>query len=475
MTKLNGWKQVCAIFMMFAAALIFLPAVLAAQTFRSMHSFKGPEGANPYAPLIQATDGNLYGTTTDGGAYGSGNIFKMTWGGKVTSLYDFCSQPNCLDGEYPVTALTEGPDGNFYGTTQSGGTSNWGTVFKITPTGTLTTLHSFSGSDGAAPYGTLLLAANGDFYGTVNEGGANGAGTLYTITSSGVLTTLYNFCSIAGCPDGQYPVGPLIQASDGNLYGTTYAGGDYAACNVDGCGIVFKMTLSGKLTTLHTFDDTEGEYPSGGVVEGADKLFYGTANSGGAYDDGIIFTIDSSGDFSTLYNFSGDDGIAPHDILLASDGNFYGTTLYGYGNGPDPRGTVFEITPGGTLTNLHTFNGRHGRNPYGLFQATDGAFYGITYFGGADNNGIVFSVSTGLLPFVAMQPASGNIGVAVTILGTGLKDATAVSFNGTPATFTVVSSTEITTNVPAGAKTGTVTVITKNGTLKSNVEFRVIE
>jgi|HubBroStandDraft_6_1064221.scaffolds.fasta_scaffold88808_3 uncharacterized repeat protein (TIGR03803 family) len=457
-----------------------IAAIAPAQTFHLLHSFTGTEGADPYAGLIQGTDGNLYGTTTDGGINGTGNVFRITPGGKVTSLYDFCSQPNCTDGATPVTALVEGSDGNFYGTTQSGGIygtdhGGFGTIFKVTPSGTLTTLHSFSGDDGAYPYGPLMLATNGDFYGTSNLGGANGGGTLFTITSSGGLTTLYNFCSQSGCVDGQYPVGAIVQASDGNLYGTTHAGGDYAPCNPDGCGTVFKMTLSGKLTTLHTFDETDGAYPYGGVIEGPNKLFYGTTPIGGTSDDGTIFTIDSSATFNTLHSFSGPDGSQPYAILLGSDGNFYGTTLSGYGDGPYPRGSVFEMTPDGTVTNLHTFDGRHGKNPYaGLVQHTDGAFYGTSFFGGADGDGIVYSVSMGLPPFVEMQPASGNIGVAITILGTKLKGATAVSFNGTPATFTVVSSSEIIANVPAGATSGTVTVTTpKDGTLNSNVAFQV--
>ena len=265
----------------------------------------------------------------------------------------------------------------------------------------------------------------------------------------------------------------MFQASDGNLYGVTHAGGDYANCNVDGCGTIFKMTLSGKLTTLHTFEATDGEYPYGGLIEDGTGMFYGTTSAGGAGNDGIVFTITSSGAFNTLYSFSGPDGSEPYAMLLGSDGNFYGTTLYG---GTEfPRGSVFEITPSGTLTNLHTFDGRHGKNPYsGLVQHTDGNFYGTAYFGGPDDDGIVFTVSTGLAPFVETQPASGNVGVAVTILGTNLKGATAVSFNGTPAQFTVVSNSAILTTVPAGAKTGTVAVTTpKHGTLNSNVAFRV--
>jgi uncharacterized repeat protein (TIGR03803 family) len=444
-----------------------------AQAFSSLHSFNGTDGANPYVGLVQGTDGYLYGTTIDGGVNGGGNVFKVNRSGKLTSLYDFCAQPNCTDGQYPVTVLVESTDGNFYGTTQSGGIHGWGTVYKITPNGTLTTLHSFAGTDGAGPYGSLVLATNGNFYGTTNGGGDHNSGTVFTITSSGALTTLYTFCSVSGCTDGQYPVGPLIQGADGNIYGTTHAGGNYAACNVNGCGTVFKITSSGKLTTLHTFDQADGAYPYGGVVDDGKSMFYGTTASGGVSDNGTIFTIDSSGTFNTLYSFSGLDGSEPYAILLGSDGNFYGTTLYGGTHVYD--GSVFEITPTGTLTSLHSFNRVHGKNPYsGLVQDTNGSFYGTAYFGGADNDGIFFSVSTGLAPFVETRPASGDIGVPVTILGTNLGGATAVSFNGKPAAFTVVSSSEITTTVPAGATTGTVTVTTlKEGTLKSNVAFRV--
>ena len=449
-------------------------AISPAQTFRALHTFTGNDGANPYVGLVQGTDGYLYGTTIDGGVNGGGNVFKMARSGKLTPLYDFCSQDNCTDGQYPVTVLLEGADGNFYGTTQSGGTNGGaGTVFKITPSGTLTTLYSFAGPDGAGPYGTLVLATNGNFYGTTNGGGAVNAGTVFTMTPSGALTTLYTFCSKSKCSDGQYPVGPLIQGPDGNINGTTHAGGNYAACNVDGCGTIFKITPAGKLTTLHAFDATDGDYPYGGVIAGPNSLFYGTTGSGGANNDGTIFTIDSKGHFNTLYNFSGPDGAEPYAILLGSDGNFYGTTLYG-GTGVY-FGSVFEITPAGTLTTLHSFARSHGKNPYsGLVQDTDGTFYGTAYFGGADNDGIVFTVSTGLPPFVETQPASGKIGTGVTILGTNLKGVTAVSFNGTPAKFTVVSSSEIMTNVPSGATTGTVTVTTpKDGTLNSNVAFRV--
>jgi uncharacterized repeat protein (TIGR03803 family) len=203
--KLSGWKMVSAVFMLCAATAIALPA----QTFTKLHSFKGTDGANPYIGLIQGTDGSFYGTTIDGGANTGGNVFKITPSGKLTSFYSFCSQSNCTDGQYPDTVLVRGSDGTFYGTTQSGGSSGgYGTIFKVTSSGKLTTLHSFNGTgDGAAPYGSLVLASNGNFYGTANVGGTYGAGNVFKITPSGKLTTLHSFCSQSGCPDGQYPRG----------------------------------------------------------------------------------------------------------------------------------------------------------------------------------------------------------------------------------------------------------------------------
>jgi len=444
------------------------------QSVRSVHTFNGSDGANPYAALVQGTDGNLYGTTIDGGANGSGNFFRMARGGKVTSLYDFCSEANCADGQYPVTALVEGADGNFYGTTQSGGTFTFGTVFRITPAGALSVLHSFNGDDGAAPYGGLVLASNGNFYGSAAVGGTYGAGTIFTITPGGALTTLYEFCSKPGCSDGQSPAGTLAQGTDGNLYGVTHVGGSYADCDVNGCGTVFRMTLNGKLKTLHVFDVSDGEYPYGGLVQAANGVFYGTAAGGGTGNDGTIFTIDGSGDFNLLYSFGGADGASPYQMMLGSDGNLYGVTQYG--GTKFVRGSVFECTPDGTLTNLHTFNGHDGKNPYGLMQDTDGAFYGTTYFGGKNGDGVVFRMSTGLAPFVETQPTFGSVGVQVTILGTELKGATAVSFGGVAAAFTVVSNSEMVTTVPLGAKSGAVTVTTAKGeTLQSNVEFRVVK
>jgi len=199
------------------------------QAFTTLASFNGTGGANPYAGLVQATNGDLYGTTEAGGANGYGTVFKITPSGTLTTLYSFCSQSGCPDGSYPGGGLVQATNRDLYGTTYSGGANGGGTIFKITPSGTLTTLYSFcsqSGcTDGEHSRAGLVQATDGDLYGTTVNGGANGDGTIFKITPSGTLTTLYSFCSQSGCTDGEIPLAGLVQATDGDLYGTTEVGG----------------------------------------------------------------------------------------------------------------------------------------------------------------------------------------------------------------------------------------------------------
>jgi uncharacterized repeat protein (TIGR03803 family) len=476
MTKVNfnWWKTACAALLLSAATAIALPA----QTFTTLVDFDGTDGQNPfYVPLVQGTDGNLYGTTPYGGANRAGTVFKMTPSGTLTTLYSFCAQSDCTDGETPETGLVLGTDSNFYGTTYAGGsgagcTGGCGTVFKITSGGKLTTLHSFDETDGASPYGRALIqATNGSFYGTTSSGGVVG-GTVFKITSGGAFTLLHSFEGT----DGSEPVGGVIQATDGNLYGTTNRGG------ADGVGTVFKITLAGTLTTLYSFcaqsGCTDGENPyTAGLVQASNGIFYGTTYDGGANNGGTVFKITSGGTLTTLYNFGSLDGFYPEAALIqATDGNFYGTTYLG---GAGDEGSAFKMTSAGTLTTLHSFCSESGcadgGTPAGaLVQATNGTFYGVTPGGGTTNgDGTVFSLAVGLGSFVETLPTSGKVAAAVKILGTNLTGATAVSFNGTAATFRVVSSSEITTTVPSGATTGFVSVTTPGGTLSSNVTFRV--
>jgi uncharacterized repeat protein (TIGR03803 family) len=275
-----------------------------------------------------------------------------------------------------------------------------------------------------------------------------------------------------------------VQATDGNFYGTTPHGGRYG-----NNGTVFKITPQGSVTTLHSFDNTDGAVPMD-LVQATNGNLYGTTSNGGdltcnfGQGCGTFFEITTGGKLTTLRRFSNTDGVLPIGLVQATDGNFYGTTILG-GNLTCPQGcgTVFEITPGGKLTTLHLFHETDGAEPFARpMQATDGNFYGTTTSGGDLNCastavppgcGTVFSVSVGLGPFVETQPTSGKVGATVIILGNNLTDATSVTFNGKAATFMVVSSTEIMTIVPSGATPGKVKVKTPVGTLTSNVNFRV--
>jgi uncharacterized repeat protein (TIGR03803 family) len=390
------------------------------QAFTTLASFNGTNGSSPYAGLVQATNGDFYGTTFNG-AEGGGTVFKITPSGVLTTLYSFCSQSGCTYGDSPLAALVQATDANLYGTTYEGGAANYG-VFRITPGGTLTTLYSFcsqSGcTDGAYPNAALVLATNGALYGTTSEGGAANYGTVFKITPGGTLTTLYTFCSQSGCTDGINPNAGLVQATNGNLYGTTFDGG---AANE---GTVFKITPNGTLTTLYSFCSrsgcTDGEHPTG-LVQATNGNLHGTTFDGGAEGSGTVFKITPSGALTTLYNFCSQsgctDGYSPRGKLVqATDGNLYGTTVGG-GVSALNHGTIFRITPNGTLTTLYGFCSQSGcidgAYPIALIQATDGNLYGTTESDWPNDDGTVFSLYVGLSPFVETLPTSGKVGVSV--------------------------------------------------------------
>jgi uncharacterized repeat protein (TIGR03803 family) len=301
------------------------------------------DGAYPFGGLIQATDGNFYGTAFDGGSseFCCGTVFKITPGGTFTRLYSFCAQTNCTDGAYPQGGLVQATDGNFYGTTYGYGVYGYGTVFKITPGGAPTTLYSFCAqtncADGSNPNGGLIQASDGNFYGTTANGGAQyralaNLGTVFRITPIGTLTTRHSF----HFADGSHPFAGLVQAADGTFYGTTYEGGygGNVNCLRFGCGTVFNITSGGTLTTLHTFDSRHGGFPLAALIQMPDGNFYGTTQNGS--NDacfggcGTIFKITPTGRLTTLHSFDGSDGNYP-DFPLAqgTDGIIYGTTQEG--------------------------------------------------------------------------------------------------------------------------------------------------
>jgi uncharacterized repeat protein (TIGR03803 family) len=487
MTRLNSWKSLLAIFFFCTVSAI----TSRAQTFTTLLSFDGADGYRPSASVVQGPDGNLYGTTFYGktgchyrNASVCSTVFAITPEGVVPGVYTFCKLAQCADGTGPAVPPVLATNGKFYGTA-GGGADLCGIVFELTQAGALTTLHTFNDSDGCGPQG-LIQAVRGDLYGTTFEGGGannNGVGgTVFKITEQGTLTTLHSFCALSNCPDGNQP-DSLVQATDGNFYGTTFYGGAIGNefCS-SGCGTVFRITASGALTTLYNFcslaNCADGSQPVS-LIQATNGNLYGTSAQGGANGVGTVFEITPAGVLSTLYNFcslpncaDGWGSVAP--LVQGTDGNFYGATETGGGAG---GGTVFKITPTGVLTTLYNFcslaNCADGAGPNGLLQATNGMFYGTTAFGGT-YIGTVFSLETGLDPFVAFVRSAAKVRQEFGILGQGFTGATSVSLNGVSASFTVESDTLLTAIVPAGATTGYVTVATPSGTLASNVPFRVI-
>jgi len=369
-------------------------------TLTSTVSFSSTNGIHPSAALVLGNDGNFYGTTEYGGVSGGyGTVFKMTPAGALTTLVSFKNN----NGAYPTAGLVQNSDGNFYGATSAGGTNGgFGTVFKMTPAGALTTLFAFDSTNGANPYGELVLDASGNLYGTTGYGGpytdqdANGLGygTVFKITTNGTLTTLYAF---TGGEDGFYPLTGLVQASDGNFYGST-AEADTFGDLPFGAGTIFRITPDGAFTNLVSFNDINGANPQAPLVAGADGNLYGTTYSGGAAEAGTVFQMTPAGTLNTLVSFNNLNGANPYGALLqASDGNFYGTTELG---GTNDYGTIFQVTPAGTLNSLLSFNYfSNGADPTaGLLLSSDGTFYGTTYSGGSRGGGTVFHLTVPMPP-----------------------------------------------------------------------------
>lgn len=466
---MNCWKIAC----LGCAILAGTAAAATAQTFTVLAYFTDTEGSNPYSSLTQGRDGNFYGTAVNGGTHGWGTVFKVAPTGTVTTLYSFCAQADCADGAYSYGALALGYDGNLYGTTQNGGANGLGVVFRITPGGAYTVLHSFGGADGSGPDAGVVLASDGNFYGTTSVGGMVGAGTVFRITPSGTLTTLHSFDAY----DGYDPFAPLVQGTDGDLYGTTAAGGTNVNCYA-GCGTVFKITLGGGFTSLHVFQFTDGGEPFAPLVQASNGAFYGTTYEGGDVGNvceggcGTIFKISSGGSFASVYKFHFSDGGRPSaGLVQATDGKLYGQSpLGGLGDAPN----IFALTLPATLSTVYSFSSTScGGGSAALIQGTGGELYDTCDYYSA---GGVYSLGVGLGPFVSFVVPAGKVGQTAQILGQGFTGTTSVTFNGVAATkFSVVSDTYMTAVVPSGASTGPVVVTTPGGAPSSNMSFRIID
>jgi len=374
-----------------------LTGLRAGVVFNSLAFFNYTNGSHPTAELLLGQDGNYYGTAHNGGTT-NGTVFQMTPAGTVTQLLTF----NMSNGANPHAALIQGPNGVLYGTTEQGGTNgNNGTVFQITTNGQFTILVSFNNTNGADPVSALLQGTNAMLYGTTQSGGTNGGyGTVFQITTNGQLTTLVSFNNT----NGANPLGALVRTADGTLFGTTYSG-------VGGTtnGTVFQISTNGQLTTLVSFNGANGANPYSGLIRASDGNFYGTTYNGGSAGVGTVFKMTLGGALTSLASFNNTNGANPRGVLLqAADGNFYGTTQSGGTNG---FGSIFKMTPGGTITPLYSFDPVSGGDlpVAGLILGADGELYGTTQSGGAKAVGTVYSLNVPMAPVFRSATQSGGI------------------------------------------------------------------
>ncbi len=365
-----------------------------AGTYSLLYSFHcGPDGANPQAGLVRDSSGNLYGTTNSGGQYDYGTVFEMTPDGIEIQLHSFEGPPaggaNAFYG-----GLTLDTAGNVYGTAEYGGSYYYGTVFKVTPTHQFSVLYSFTGgSDGGYPYGGMARDSDGNLYGTAIDGGAYGYGVVFKLTIRGTENVLHSF--EYSSTDGAYPASNITLDPSGNLYGTTEEGG------ASGLGTVFEVTASGTESELHSFKGglTDGSGPyGGGLLRDPSGSLYGVTEGGGK-GYGVVFKLTPEGTEGVLHEFNGTtDGQVPIDgLAMDAAGNLYGTTQTGgtgTGCGGSRCGVLFELTTTGKEIVLHDFNGsssRDGSFPYGgVVRDSSGNLYGTLSTGGAYGCGAVF-------------------------------------------------------------------------------------
>ena len=431
-----------------------------AQTYTDLHDIDPPAGepvTYDGGRLAQGRDGNFYATSGNGGTIGDGTVIKLTPSGQLSIIHSFTQ----TEGSSAHGGLTLGLDGELYGNTVQGGADNFGTLFKVTTAGKLTLLHTFANTgDGAAPWYAPVQGLDGNFYGLTNSNPA----TVYKVTPVGTFTTIHTLTSMQGYDGGQLTVG-----STGLLYGAVDLGG------ANGEGTAFRVTTAGAMTILHQFDGVHGNHAANGMVQAANGKLYGATLDGGTPNGGVIYSMTSAGAYVDLYELNANtDGSGPFgDLVYASDGNLYGVTNTAGKNG---CGTIFKVTTAGVYTVLYNFDQTHGCNPEEqMIQDTNGSLYGITQNGGAFNAGAFYSLNAKLPAFIALQTASGAEGSKVSILGQGFSASSIVEFDGVKATtITRTGTTYISATIPASALTGKVTVTTGSTKLSSLGTFKIV-
>lgn len=409
--------------------------VALAQSIDIVASLDPGVASAPYGALVEAPDGSFLATTSQGGSANAGAVVQVRRDGTIAVLYAFTGG---ADGAYPYAGLTQAADGSYYGTTAQGGDSNAGTVFQITSAGAFTRIYSFTGGDdGGYPSGALIQTSDGSLYGTTSGGGSLGAGTVFRLAADGTFTTVYAF---TGASEGGYPAAGVVQAGDGNLYGTTTQGGDGSN------GTVYQLTSAGALVVLHAFTgNDDGSYPYAGVIQGRDGSFYGTTLQGGLSGLGTVYRVSVDGTFTVLHTFTGaDDGAYPYaGVTESGDGTFFGAALEG-GSG---SGTIFNVTSSGVFASIYSFSGgADGAYPVAsLILASDGELFGTTEAGGNLGGGTVFGLTALPRPtihWIPQQPIP---------YGTPLRSAQLNATADVPGTFTYAPT--IGTVLHAGVQT----------------------
>jgi uncharacterized repeat protein (TIGR03803 family) len=372
------------------AALLFAVLTTAqGQTYNEIvvHNFNGTNGELPNAGVIRDAAGNFYGTTVSGGVDQQGVLYRLDHAGKYKVLHSFTGN---ADGGYPYAGVIHDGAGNLYGTTTYGGkephTAGFGVVYTLDKSGTYTVLHTFtSGSDGSNPFAGLVRDSAGNLYGTTDLGGKSDQGVVFTLDSTGNYSVLYRF---DGHHDGVNPIGGVIRDAGGNLYGTTLYGGTSNA------GTVYELDSAGTETILYNFTGgADGGNPVTGLSRDSDGNLYGTTGEGGNANMGVLFKLDTAGNFSVLYSFTGgaDGGMPSAGVVHDAAGNLFGTTSAG---GAEGAGVVYMLDPSGNYTVIYTFTGgADGRFPLDrLVHGPKGSLYGTAQYGGAHNDGVIFAI-----------------------------------------------------------------------------------